>query len=543
MFLRFLVSLDRKADGAPNEDNMSVKLFDTTLRDGNQARGLSFSLEDKLAIAKLLDDFGIHYIEGGWPNPSNQLDVDFFRRAREMEWKNAKITCFGSTRRANKPASEDPGLGYLLAAECPVVTIFGKSWDLHVDQVLRIPREENLAMIQDTCEFLKSKGREVVYDAEHFFDGWKANPEYARATLKAAVDGGADWLVLCETNGGMALSWELEEIVRQVKLEFPTTQIGIHAHNDTGTAVANSLAAVRAGATQVQGTVNGIGERCGNANLVTILANLQAKMGIKVVPDLSSLRRLSVSVWEIANLPTDIRAPYVGDAAFAHKGGMHIDGVVKVAHSFEHLDPAIVGNERELIVSDQGGGALVVARLAEIVPNLDKKDPRVSEILREVKALESAGWHFEVAEASFQLLAARRLGLFENPFEVTHYRVTEEMGTVASEATVRVKVGDETAHTAAFGDGPVGALDAALRKAVVRFFPQLQDVRLTDYKVRVLEGTSGTGSRVRVWVESTDGKRTWATAGVSENIIEASWLALVDSLQFALFRSRQTTAN
>jgi 2-isopropylmalate synthase len=543
LFLRFLVSLDRKADGAPNEDNMSVKLFDTTLRDGNQARGLSFSLEDKLAIAKLLDDFGIHYIEGGWPNPSNQLDVDFFRRAREMEWKNAKITCFGSTRRANKPASEDPGLGYLLAAECPVVTIFGKSWDLHVDQVLRIPREENLAMIQDTCEFLKSKGREVVYDAEHFFDGWKANPEYARATLKAAVDGGADWLVLCETNGGMALSWELEEIVRQVKLEFPTTQIGIHAHNDTGTAVANSLAAVRAGATQVQGTVNGIGERCGNANLVTILANLQAKMGIKVVPDLSSLRRLSVSVWEIANLPTDIRAPYVGDAAFAHKGGMHIDGVVKVAHSFEHLDPAIVGNERELIVSDQGGGALVVARLAEIVPNLDKKDPRVSEILREVKALESAGWHFEVAEASFQLLAARRLGLFENPFEVTHYRVTEEMGTVASEATVRVKVGDETAHTAAFGDGPVGALDAALRKAVVRFFPQLQDVRLTDYKVRVLEGTSGTGSRVRVWVESTDGKRTWATAGVSENIIEASWLALVDSLQFALFRSRQTTAN
>lgn len=522
---------------------MSVKLFDTTLRDGNQARGLSFSLEDKLAIAKLLDDFGIHYIEGGWPNPSNQLDVDFFRRAREMEWKNAKITCFGSTRRANKPASEDPGLGYLLAAECPVVTIFGKSWDLHVDQVLRIPREENLAMIQDTCEFLKSKGREVVYDAEHFFDGWKANPEYARATLKAAVDGGADWLVLCETNGGMALSWELEEIVRQVKLEFPTTQIGIHAHNDTGTAVANSLAAVRAGATQVQGTINGIGERCGNANLVTILANLQAKMGINVVPDLSPLRRLSVSVWEIANLPTDIRAPYVGDAAFAHKGGMHIDGVVKVAHSFEHLDPAIVGNERELIVSDQGGGALVVARLAEIVPNLDKKDPRVSEILREVKALESAGWHFEVAEASFQLLAARRLGVFENPFEVTHYRVTEEMGTVASEATVRVKVGDETAHTAAFGDGPVGALDTALRKAVVRFFPQLQDVRLTDYKVRVLEGTSGTGSRVRVWVESTDGKRTWATAGVSENIIEASWLALVDSLQFALFRSRQTTAN
>lgn len=521
---------------------MSVKLFDTTLRDGNQARGLSFSLEDKLAIARLLDAFGIHYIEGGWPNPTNQLDVEFFKRAREMEWKNAKITCFGSTRRANRPAAEDQGLQHLLDAECPVITIFGKSWDLHVDHVLRVSREENLNMIRDTCAYLKSKGREVVYDAEHFFDGWKVNPEYARETLKAAVDGGADWLVLCETNGGMALSWELEDIVRQVKAEFPDAAIGIHAHNDTGTAVANSMSAVRAGATQVQGTINGIGERCGNANLVTILANLQLKMGLPVVPDLSALRQLSLSVWEIANLSPDIRAPYVGDAAFAHKGGMHIDGVVKVARSFEHTDPAMVGNERELIVSDQGGGALVAARLAEIVPDLDKKDPRVSEILQEVKELESSGWHFEVAEASFHLLAAKRLGLFVAPFRVTHYRVTEEMGAVATEATVRVEVGSETAHTAAFGDGPVGALDAALRKAVVRFFPELAAVRLTDYKVRVLEGAYGTDSRVRVWVESTDGQRTWATTGVSANIIEASWLALVDSLMYELFRrsSRQS---
>lgn len=519
---------------------MTVKLFDTTLRDGNQARGLSFSLEDKLAIARLLDGFGIHYIEGGWPNPTNQLDVEFFRRACAMEWKHAKIGCFGSTRRPNRPAADDQGLGYLLEAQCPVVTIFGKSWDLHVDHVLRVSREENLAMIQDTCRFLKEKGREVIYDAEHFFDGWKANPDYARATLKAAVDGGADWVVLCETNGGMALSWELEEIVREVGRIFSGVKLGIHAHNDTGTAVANSLAAVRAGATQVQGTINGIGERCGNANLVTIAANLQLKMGLDVVPDLSRLRQLSVSVWEIANLPPDIRAPYVGDAAFAHKGGMHIDGVVKVARSFEHVEPVMVGNERELIVSDQGGGALVAARLAEIAPDLDKKDPRVSGILQEIKELESNGWHFEVAEASFQLLAARRLGLFADPFEVTHYRVTEEMGTVASEATVRVVVGDETAHTAAFGDGPVGALDTALRKAVSRFFPELKNVRLTDYKVRVLEGASGTGSRVRVWVESTDGQRTWATSGVSENIIEASWLALVDSLQYELFCQRRS---
>jgi len=524
--------------GPTIEDTMDIKLFDTTLRDGNQARGLSFSLEDKLAIAKLLDAFGIHYIEGGWPNPTNQLDVDFFRRAREMEWSHARIACFGSTRRPGKSASDDPGLKHLLDAGSPVVTIFGKSWDLHVDHVLRVDRGENLAMIRDTCQHLKKAGREVVYDAEHFFDGFKANPEYAVSTLRAAAEGGADWLVLCETNGGMALPWELEEAVREVARELPGIRLGIHAHNDTGAAVANSLAAVRAGALQVQGTINGIGERCGNANLITILANLQLKMGQSVVPDLSGLRGLSLAVWDIANLSPDIRAPYVGDAAFAHKGGMHIDGVVKVARSFEHVDPSVVGNERELIVSDQGGGALIVSRLVELVPELDKKDPRVSEILAEVKDLESAGWHFEVAEASFHLLAAKRLGLFHAPFQVNHYRVTEEMGAVDTEATVRVVVGSETAHTAAFGEGPVGALDAALRKAVVRFFPELSTVRLTDYKVRVLEGASGTGSRVRVWVESTDGTRTWATTGVSANIIEASWLALVDSLLYALFRRR-----
>jgi len=518
----------------------AVKLFDTTLRDGNQARGLSFSLEDKLAIARLLDGFGIHYIEGGWPNPTNPLDVEFFARAARMDWNTARIACFGSTRRAGKPASEDRGLSYLLEAGCPVVTIFGKSWDLHVDHVLRVPRDENLAMIRDTVAFLKAAGREVVYDAEHFFDGWAANPEYALATLRAAVEGGADWVVLCETNGGMALPWEVERIVREVASELPGTRLGIHAHNDTGAAVANSLAAVRGGATQVQGTINGIGERCGNANLVTILANLQLKMGIPVVPDLAGLKSLSVSVWEIANLAPDLRAPYVGEAAFAHKGGMHIDGVLKVSRSFEHVDPAVVGAERELIVSDQSGGSLVTSRLAAIAPDLEKSDPRVGEILREVKELESDGWHFEVAEASFHLLAARRLELFAEPFRISHYRVTEEMGEVASEATVRVEVGDQTAHTAAFGDGPVGALDAALRKAVVRFFPALETVRLSDYKVRVLDGrtasgkTGGTGSRVRVWVQSTDGERTWNTAGVSQNIIEASWIALVDSLFYKL---------
>ncbi|MCB9496093.1 MAG: citramalate synthase [Fibrobacteria bacterium] len=517
-----------------------VKLFDTTLRDGNQARGLSFSLDDKLAIARLLDDFGVHYIEGGWPNPTNPLDVEFFQRARQMEWKTARIACFGSTRRAGKSAAEDRGLSYLLEAECPVVTIFGKSWDLHVDHVLRVSREENLDMIRDTVAFLKAAGREVVYDAEHFFDGWKANPEYALSTLRAAVEGGADWVVLCETNGGMALPWEVERIVAEVGALLPGVKLGIHAHNDTGSGTANSLAAVRGGALQVQGTINGIGERCGNANLVTIIPNLQLKMDLPVVPDLTGLKRLSVAVWEIANLAPDLRAPWVGEAAFAHKGGMHIDGVLKVSRSFEHVDPAQVGNERELIVSDQSGGSLVTARLSEIAPDLAKTDPRVAEILREVKEMESEGWHFEVAEASFHLLAARRLGLFQDPFQVTHYRVTEEMGEVATEATIRVEVGDQTAHTAAFGDGPVGALDAALRKAVTRFFPALESVRLADYKVRVLDGRSsggnrrGTGACVRVWVQSTDGTRVWNTAGVSENIIEASWKALMDSLYYKL---------
>lgn len=517
---------------------MSVKLFDTTLRDGNQARGLSFSLEDKLAIATLLDNFGVHYIEGGWPNPTNQLDVDFFKRALSMEWKSAKITCFGSTRRPNGKASEDAGLKHLLDAESPVVTIFGKSWDLHVDHVLRVARDENLNMIRDTCEFLKSKGREVVYDAEHFFDGWKANPEYALSTLKAAVDGGADWIVLCETNGGMALPWDLEQIVREVSALLPGTNIGIHAHNDTGSAVANSLAAVRAGATQVQGTINGIGERCGNANLVTIVANLQTKMDIQVVPSLVGLKQLSMAVWEIANLTPDIRAPYVGDAAFAHKGGMHIDGVLKVSRSFEHAEPSLFGAERELIVSDQSGSSLVAASLSEIAPDLDKKDPRVTEILQDVKRLEHAGWHFEVAEASFHLLAAKHLGMFESPFQVTHYRVVEEMGAIQSEATVQVKVGELVEHTAAFGTGPVEALDSALRTALTKFFPDLSKIHLLDYKVRVLEnGPSGTGSFVRVWVQSGDGRTTWNTTGVSKNIIEASWIAVRDSLLYKLFKT------
>ena len=518
---------------------MKVELFDTTLRDGNQARGLSFSLEDKLSVAKLLDGFGIDIIEAGWPNPTNQTDVLFFERARRLEWKHARLCAFGSTRRPGKPAREDKMLGYLVDSQAPVIALFGKTWDLHVTEVLRTTLDENLAMIADSISFLKSQGREVVFDAEHFFDGFQANPEYALKALRAAHETGADRLTLCDTNGGMALSWEVEEIVRTVLAEIPGCRVGVHPHNDSGTAVANALAAVRAGATQVQGTINGIGERCGNVNLITVAANLKLKLGLDVVTDeqLKGLRRLSLSVSEIANLSPDIRAPFVGDAAFANKGGAHIDGVLKVARSFEHIDPALVGNERELIVSDQSGGSLVAARLSEIVPDLDKKDPRVAEILKEVKDLENDGWHFEVAEASFQLLAARKLGIFREPFTVGHYRVIEQMGSTLSEATLQLDVRGEAEHTAALGDGPVGALDAALRKAVTRFYPELEKVRLSDYKVRVLDSRGGTGAKVRVWVESTDGNRSWATTGVSSNIIDASWQALVDSLCWPLLRA------
>lgn len=518
---------------------MQVELFDTTLRDGNQARGLSFSLEDKLAVARLLDDFGIHVIEAGWPNPTNQTDVLFFERARRMEWKQARLCAFGSTRRPGGKARDDKMLGHLLDSQAPVVALFGKTWDLHVTDVLRTSLSENLDMITDSIGFFKEAGREVVFDAEHFFDGYLANPEYALATLHAALSAGADRICLCDTNGGMALPWEVERIVAEVLREFPGARLGIHPHNDSGTAVANALSAVRAGATQVQGTVNGFGERCGNVNLLTVAASLQLKMGIETVGEaaLKKLRHLSLSVSEIANLAPDIRAPYVGDAAFAHKGGAHIDGVLKVARSFEHIDPALVGNERELIVSEQSGGSLVAARLAGIAPDLDKKDPRVAAILKSVKDLESDGWHFEVAEASFQLLAARQLGLFHNPFEVKHYRVIDQMGTTLSEATLQIEVGEALEHTAAMGDGPVGALDAALRKAVTHFWPILEKVRLSDYKVRVLDGRGGTGAKVRVLVESTDGIRTWSTLGVSSNIVDASWQALVDSLCWPLMRS------
>jgi 2-isopropylmalate synthase len=523
------------------KNGKKVFLYDTTLRDGNQAKGISFSLEDKLSVARRLDAFGVDYIEGGWPNPTNPTDVEFFRRAKAMEWKHAKIAAFGSTCRPKGDPENDPILKPLVESGAPVLTIFGKSWDLHVTEVLRTTLEENLRMIRESVAYLKKHCEEVVYDAEHFFDGYKANPEYALAAVKAAQDGGADCIVLCDTNGGMALSWELEAIVAKVRAEL-TTPLGIHVHNDTGVAVANSLAAVRAGAVQVQGVMNGYGERCGNANLTTIAADLQFKMGIPVVSDdqMRGLRALSLSIDETANLANDIRAPYVGEAAFAHKGGAHIDGVIKLARSFEHMDPSLVGNGRDFVVSNQSGGSLIWDKIKAIKPDVDRRSPEVADILAEVKRLEDEGYHFELADGSFQLLARRRLGLFEDRFEFLGFRAIEEQNGagIRSEFTLKLKVGDAVEHTAAEGNGPVDAMNKAMLKALAKFFPSLKDLELEDFKVRVLDNGSGAGAKVRVWTRYMDHghpeREPYGTIGVSTNVIEASWMALRDGVQYKL---------
>jgi len=519
---------------------MRVEIYDTTLRDGNQARGVNFTLADKLQVTRILDHFGVDYIEGGWPNASSPTDLEYFKQVKGLKLSHAKIAAFASTRRPGKKPSEDLLLNDLVASEAPVKTIFGKSWDLHVTEVIKTELEENLAMIESSVEFLKPYSEKVFYDAEHFFDGYKANPVYALKTLEAAARGGADCIVLCDTNGGMALTWELEEIVRKIGAAIKTP-LGIHVHNDTGTAVINSLSAVRAGALQVQGTLNGYGERCGNANLVTIIPNLHFKMGheLTCAPHLSELRSLSLGLDEVLNLPADIRAPYVGEAAFAHKGGAHIDGVMKVRHSFEHIDPVHVGNDRTYITSDQAGASLVVEKLSRLKPGVDKRDPVVADILTTVKEMENQGFHFETAEGSFQVLASRKLGLFSDRFEVLGYRVIQEKHALkesVSEATVKIKVGEEFTHQVSDGDGPVNALDAALRKALTPYFPFLAQITLDDFKVRVLGSKVGTDAKVRVWATFGDELEQWNVAGVSENIIEASWLALLDGLNYKIMK-------
>ena len=519
--------------------DFAVSIYDTTLRDGAQGEGISFSLEDKLKIAQRLDAFGAHYIEGGWPG-SNAKDVDFFRRIRSIPLRQAQVAAFGSTRRAGVACESDSQVALLLDAETPVVTIVGKSWDLHVHHVLDTTLEENLAMICDTVRYLKAQGRQVFYDAEHFFDGMKANEAYALACVAAAQEAGADALVLCETNGG-SMPWEVEDIVLRTKAylaERPgRAEIGIHTHDDAGVAVANALAAVRVGARQVQGTLNGIGERVGNCNLCTLIPNLQLKLNARCVADdqLATLSELSRFASETANLAPSPRQPYVGSSAFAHKGGIHVAAVMKVEHSYQHIDPTLVGNERRVLVSELSGRGNLVYKAQEF--GVDASKEEVQQVLAQVKELENRGFYFEGAEASVALMLRRLKPGYRRPFEMIDFMVVVEHRQgrgIFAEASVKVKVGREVAHTAAEGNGPVNALDQALRKALIPHYPRLSDVYLADYKVRILDGDAATGATTRVIIDTRNGHRAWSTVGSSPNIIESSWQALADSMEYAL---------
>jgi 2-isopropylmalate synthase len=521
-----------------------VELYDTTLRDGCQAEDVAFTVEDKLRIAERLDDFGIKYIEGGWPG-SNPRDEAFFREAKKLRLKQAKIAAFGATCRAGLRPHEDPIFRKLVQVETPVVTIFGKTWDLHVREDLRIPLQANLELIYESIAYLKRHTDMVIFDAEHFFDGFLANREFAVECCRVAAEAGADLVCLCETNGGR-LPDEVAAGVDVVRAAV-NVPLGIHCHNDAELAVANSLVAVQHGVRQVQGTINGIGERCGNANLCSIVANLQLKMGYRVVSpaQLRQLRELSHFVWELANLEPNKRQPYVGLSAFAHKGGVHVAAVQKNARTYEHIDPALVGNRQRVLVSDLSGKGNILYKAKEFGLDTEVLKPSVRRVLQEVKELESRGFQFEGAEASFELLLQKGVnGKRTRHFRLIGFRVIDEKlredEPPLSEATIMIEGPDgQVEHTAAQGNGPVNALDNALRKALRKFYPQIDEVQLLDYKVRVLGGGEGTKATVRVLIESGDGKDRWGTVGVSQNVIEASWQALVDSIDYKLYKDRK----
>lgn len=517
-----------------------IAIYDTTLRDGTQREGISLSVNDKLKIARRLDAFGVHYIEGGWPG-SNPKDVAFFRAAAKMTWRNAKIAAFGSTRRKHSTPADDPNIRALLDAATPVCTVVGKSWDLHVHDVLETDLEENLAMIGESVAYLKAQGKEVVYDAEHFFDGYEANPDYALLTVQVAAKNGADCVVLCDTNGG-ALPWEIAQIVRAVA-ERVDTAVGIHTHDDGGCAVANSLAAIDAGAVHVQGTINGYGERVGNANLTTIVPDLQLKMGHEVVASdqLTQLMELSHYVAEIANLPPETHAPYVGGSAFAHKGGIHVAAMRKNVWSYQHVDPALVGNQQRTVISELSGRGNVLDKASEFGVEVDSAESRAA--LQQIKQLEAEGFAFEAAEASMALLLRRMKPNYSTPFDLVDFTTwishRSGLGMVA-DASVKVRIDGELIHTASEGNGPVNALSLALRKALFKRYPALESVHLIDYKVRILDGENGTGARVRVLIDFLDERNEarWSTVGASTNIIEASWHALADSYEYALLNGQ-----
>lgn len=523
-----------------------VTLYDTTLRDGAQGEGIHFSLADKLRIAQRLDTFGMHYIEGGWPG-SNEKDIEFFRDAKKLKFKHAKLAAFGSTRRANTPVEKDPQVALLLDARTPVVTLVCKASKLHVTEILRTTLDENLAMIRDTIRYLVENGREVIFDGEHTFDGYKLDPEYTTACYQAADEAGASYLVLCDTNGGTMPS-EVARITKELLAKIKKAKLGIHTHDDCGLGVANALAAIEVGALQVQGTVNGYGERTGNCNLVTAIANLQLKMNHRVLSDegLAQLRDLSLFVDEIANQRPSGRAPFVGSAAFAHKGGIHVNAVNKLASSYEHIEPAKVGNHQRVLVGELAGRANIMLKARTLGLKLDEKSPEALKVLEQIKHLENAGYEFEAADASFELLVRKTLDQYKPFFELLEYHVSIRKNGAKNEdtceATLKLLINGEKVYTVAEGDGPVNALDAALRSALIRFYPALANMKLVDYKVRIIDSKSGTAAKTRVFIESSDGDSTWATVGVSNDIIEASWLALRDSVDYCLSRVAKTTA-
>ncbi|MCL1926803.1 MAG: citramalate synthase [Syntrophorhabdaceae bacterium] len=522
-------------------ETKTVRLYDTTLRDGTQMRDISLSVLDKIKIAEKLDEFGIHYIEGGYPG-SNPKDLEFFGMAKKIQWKTSAICAFGMTRRVGKKVEEDANIKALLGAETSVITVVGKTWDFHVTEALRTTLDENLASVHDTIRYLKSRTDKVFFDAEHYFDGYGNNNEYALKVLSTAADAGADCLVLCDTNGG-TLTSVISRIVRETK-EAVATPLGIHTHNDADMAVANTLAAVESGVVQVQGTINGYGERCGNANLCSIIPALELKMGLKVLPEgnLKKIYAVSLFVAETSNMSQLPNQPYIGDAAFAHKGGMHVSAVSRNPVTYEHISPEAVGNQRHVLISDLAGRSNILSKIQERGLQFTSQDPNTGKILEEIKELEHKGYQFEGADASFELLARRAMGESEPFFELKGFRVIDEKWSEGedpiAEATIMIAVEDQVEHTAAMGNGPINAMDNALRKALEKFYPEVGEVRLIDYKVRVIQQT-GTASSVRVLIQSADKTANWGTVGVSHNIIEASWQALVDSIRFKLWRTRR----
>jgi len=517
-----------------------IKLYDTTLRDGMQAEGISFSLEDKLSIARCLDELGLDYIEGGYA-ASNQKELQFFAEVRELNLNNSKIVAFGSTRRADAKVSDDVSLNAILACKTQTATVVGKTWEMHVKDVLGCSLDENLIICSESIKFLKNHGLEIIFDAEHFFDAYKNNPEYAMKVLSSAAEAGVDVMVLCDTNGG-SLPDEVHEITKTVCDKFSPIVVGIHTHNDTDCATANTLAAVRSGARHIQGTMNGLGERCGNANFCTVIPNLALKMGIEVISPkkIKSMTEISRFIFEICNLTPVTNMPYVGDSAFAHKAGLHVDALRKSKHAYEHIAPELVGNERRFLISELSGRSNILAELEKAKIAADKK--LAKKILERVQELEGEGFQFEAANASFDLLVKKIMGTYKPSFELIKYYVTTEKratGDLVTEATVKLKVGDKVEHLVGEGDGPVNALDAALRKSLEIFYPGIKDVHLIDYKVRVVNAREGTAARVRVIIESRDKTDIWGTVGCSENIIEASWQALADSVEYKLQKDRK----